>query len=241
MVMNKVESFELEPGEVIQSKYEIIDLLGDGWEGEVYLVKELLTGIERAAKFFFPERNKHNRSSKFYAKKLHKLRNCDIVIQYYTQEEIHLQDGFVTYLVSEFIDGELLSEFLKRQPGRRLHPFIALHLLYSLAKGMEEVHRVGEYHGDLHTENIIVQRHGLGFELKILDFYKWGSPSAEHRRDDVIDMIKIFYDVLGGAKHYAHLPDEIKDICCGLRKTLILQKFKTAGQLRGYLESFEWE
>ena len=40
---------------------------------------------------------------------------------------------------------------------------------------------------------------------------------------------------------YANLPPEIKKICCGLKKSLILQKFKTAGKLREYLENMEWE
>ena len=73
----------------------------------------------------------------------------------------------------------MLSEFLERQPGKRLHYFAALHLLHSLASGLEDIHRMGEYHGDLHTDNIIVQRSGLKFDLKILDLYKWGRATAE--------------------------------------------------------------
>lgn len=239
--MKKIESFNFEPGDIIYGKYEVLDLLGKGWEGEVYLVKEKQTGIERAAKFFFPHRNKYGRVSKFYARKLHKLKDCEMVIQYSSQDTIYIDGQPVVFLVSEFIEGELLSEFLKRQTGKRLSPFAALHLLYALAEGIEDIHRLGEYHGDLHTDNIIVLRSGLGFELKILDFYKWGSATAEHIRDDVVDMISIFYDVLGGKKHYAKLPAEVKDICCGKRKPLILKKFRTAGKLREYLENMEWE
>ncbi|MFC1722888.1 protein kinase [Nanoarchaeota archaeon] len=233
--------FQFKEGQIINAKYEIIESLGDGWEGEVYLVKELSTGIERAVKFFFPKRNKHGKVSKFYAKKLHKLRQCDIVIQYYTQEEFYHKGEIITFLVSEFIDGEMLSDFMKRQTGKRIQPFAALHLLHSLAEGMECVHRLGEYHGDLHSENIIVQRAGLRYELKVIDLYSWGRPIAEHIRDDVVDMIKIFYEILGGKKHYANMPAEVKDIICGLKKSLILKKFKTAGQLKDYLENMEWE
>ena len=38
--MKKIESFNLEPRDIINSRYEIIELIGKGWEGEVYLVKE---------------------------------------------------------------------------------------------------------------------------------------------------------------------------------------------------------
>ena len=239
--MDKIKSFELEQGDLINGKYEIIELLGEGWEGEVYSVKELQTGIERAAKFFFPQRNIKNRTSTFYAKKLHKLRHCDIIIQYYTQDTYYFNGIPIAFLISEFIEGEILSEFLERQPGKRLYPFVALHLLHALAKGTEEVHKAKEYHGDLHTDNIIVQRFGLKFELKLLDLYKWDSSNGEHIRDDVTDLIGIFYEMLGGKKHYAKLPSEIKDICCGLKKSLILKKFKTAGKLKEYIENMEWD
>jgi len=54
-------------------------------------------------------------------------------------------------------------------------------------------------------------------------------------------MVRIFYDCLGGAKHYAKQPPQVKDVCNGLKRTLILNKFKTAGQLQRYLENIEWD
>ena len=193
--MKKIESFDFQPGEVIYGKYEILELLGDGWESEVYLVKEIATGIERAAKFFFPHRNLRNKAGKFYAKKLHKLRSCDILIQYYGQETMYIEGQPVFFLISEFIDGELLSEFMQRQPGKRLGYFAALHLLHSLAEGMEDVHRLKEYHGDLHRNNVIVERSGLKFDLKVLDLYYYGRCSGEDIKDDVVDMFHLFYEV----------------------------------------------
>jgi serine/threonine protein kinase len=235
-----ITSFNLPAGRIVARKYEIISLLGSGWESEVYLIRECTTGIERTAKFFFPHRNPYDRALKFYARKLHKLRKCDIVIQYSTQDTIIYRKIPISFLVSEFVEGELLSTYLARQPGKRLQPFQAVHLLYALAKGIECIHSVGDYHGDLHSENIIVQQVGLEFELKLLDMFHWGAPSAENIRVDVIDLIRIFYDALGGKKHYAKLPKEIKDICCGLKKSLIEKKFRTAGKLRDYLETMYW-
>ena len=47
-----MESYlNLSVGQIIAQKYEIISLLGSGWEGEVYLTREKGTGIERTAKF----------------------------------------------------------------------------------------------------------------------------------------------------------------------------------------------
>jgi tRNA A-37 threonylcarbamoyl transferase component Bud32 len=143
--------------------------------------------------------------------------------------------------VSEFIEGELLSAYVKRQPGKRLPPFQAVHLLHTLAAGIECIHSMGEYHGDLHGDNVIVQRSGLGYELKLIDLYHWGSPSPANIRNDVIMLIQLFHEILGGQRYYAKQPAPIKAICCGLKHTLISKKFRTAGQLKAYLETMEWD
>ena len=236
-----ITTFDFQPGRKLVNKYEIVSLLGSGWEGEVYKVKERTIGIERAVKFFFPQRNIHNRAILFYARKLPKLHHCPIVIQYLTQEHMVFKRTPITFLVSEYVEGELLSTFLKKQPGKRLHPFEGLHLLHALAIGVEEIHRVREYHGDLHDDNIIIKRSGISFQVKLVDIYNWGAPNAENIRDDVCDLIRLFYDAIGGARFYSKQRREIKEICCGLKRSLITRKFKTAGHLRHYLEAIHWQ
>ncbi len=237
----KIDSFDLQPGRIIARKYEVINKLGAGWEGEVYKIRELSTGIARAAKLFFPERNINNKTLRFYARKLHKLRHCPILIQYHTEEAIQFKKIDIPILVSEYVEGEILSNFLKRQPGKRIHPFQGLHLLHSLAKGFVEIHGAKEYHGDLHAENVIISRYGLGFDLKLLDMVHWAAPKKDNIQDDLCDMIRIFYDSIGGAKHYAKQPQEVKAICCGLKRTLILKRFRNVVQLCQYLETMKWK
>ena len=153
--VQKIDSFDFPEGRLLSGKYEVISKLGEGWEGEVYLVKEIATGIERAAKFFFPHRNEKNKSLTFYAKKLHRLRDCRALIKYHTQEKIRYRGNTLTFLVSDFIEGEILTEFLKYQPGKRLDYFQGLHLLHCLAVAIEGIHRLRDYHGDLHKENVM--------------------------------------------------------------------------------------
>ncbi len=236
----RISSFDLRSDTILADKYKVVDRLGAGWEGEVYLIRERATGIERTAKLFFPHRNLNDRAARFYARKLHKLRACPIVIQYHTRETI-MHDGVpVSALISEFVAGELLSDFLARQPGGRLSAFQAIHLLHALARGIECIHATGDYHGDLHTDNIIVQHYGLGFELKLLDMFHWGAPRSENIHDDVVDLIHIFFEALGGQKYYARQPREVKEIVCGLKRSLLLKKFRSALDLRTYLETMEW-
>lgn len=237
----EISSFDFKPGHILAKKYKVLELLGSGWEGEVYKVCELHTKIERAAKIFFPQRNQKNRTSNVYAKKLHKLYHSPIIIQYHAQEEIVFQKTPVTVLISELVEGDLLPVFLRKLPRKRLSPFQAIHFLHALSRGLQSVHLEGEYHGDLHAENIIVTHYGLHFELKLLDMFYHNRKKTEHMQDDICSAIQIFQQILGGAKHYGKQPPEVKFICCGLKRSLILKKFPRIGLLVKHLETLQWD
>ncbi len=234
--MQKITDFDFKQGDQLTAKYVFLEKLGSGWEGEVYKIRELSTGIERAAKLFFPHRNLKNRSALFYAEKLHKLRQCQMLIQYHNEELIYIDGTPITVLISEYVEGELLSEFVKGFRGKRLRPYMALHLLHALVRGIEEIHLLKEYHGDIHTDNVIVNRFGLTFDLKFLDLFHWGAPTKANRQYDILSIIRLFHECLGGAAHYAQLPAEIRQICCGLKSSLIIKKFPHISILKEHLE-----
>jgi len=229
------------PGVLINDRYEILEKLGWGWEGAVFLIEELATGIPRAAKFFLPKRNVRNRASRYYAKKLHELRDCPIVIQYHGVEEVDLDGEPLTALISEYIEGITLDRFLKKLPGKRMQPFMALHFLHAMVEGIEKIHRHREFHGDIHLDNVLVRRYGLHFEIKLIDFYNWGMPKREQIQKDICDTVEVFHTALGGRMWYHKMPPSVKRICCGLRRDLIIKRFPHIGHLKAAIENFEWE
>ena len=237
----KFEGFNFPPGKRLAGKYEVDRHIGGGWEGEVYQIRETKTGAVRAAKFYYPHRNPDSRTAIRYARKLEQLADCPILIRYHHQDSVTWRKQKIDFVVSEFVRGRLLSEFLASQPGKRLHWFQALHLLYDLARGLEAIHRKRDYHGDIHSDNIMVNQAGLQFEVKLVDVFHWGAPTADKILTDVIQLIKVFHECLGGRRHYARQPDQIKRIVCGLKHSLIAKRFKNATRLREALEELSWE
>ncbi len=237
----ELTTFGFKPGRIIGGKYAVQTLLGAGWEGEVYRVLERRTGAMRAAKLFFPNRNDRDKAVDFYAKKLEHLRSCSMVIQYHHMEHIRHRGVPTTVLISEFVEGRMLDRLIESRRGKRLPECEALLILHALASGLEQIHARREYHGDLHASNVLVRRIGVSFDVKVVDLFNWGRPSAANIREDVINCIRLFYDMLGGQRWYAAQRREIKGIICGLKHGLIGKRFPTAMHLRRYLDEFEWD
>ena len=235
------QSFNLAPGRTLGSNYEVVELLGSGWEGEVYKVIEQHTGIIRAAKLFYLRDTPREAPLRRYARKLHKLRSCPIIIQYHHRDRTRIRGREVEFLVSDLADGEMLSSFLERRRGKKLPVFEALHLIYALAKGVEQIHFLAEYHGDIHSDNVMVKKRGLGFEVHLLDFLDLGRASREKIQNDVYLIISLLYEILGGPREYQRLGKEVKGVILGNKRNLIGRHFKTAGHLRLALENLTWE
>ncbi|MCS7034446.1 MAG: protein kinase [Phycisphaerae bacterium] len=237
----KVRRFDLPPGRTVAGKYVIERPLGSGWEGEVYVIRELATGIRRAAKFYYPHRDPKGKAAIVYARKLDALRHCPILLQYHHQEFASIRRKKVTVVISELVEGVKLSEFLARQPRKRLSTFEALHVLYALARGIAPIHALGEYHGDIHDDNIMIRRKGIGFEVKLLDFFDLGKPSKWKINKDVLNLVQVFYTIVGGRERYARQPKVVKDIIRGQKDSLILERFQSAGDIQRHLEQLEWD
>jgi len=238
---SKVRRFDFPAGRVVAGKYLIDRQLGSGYEGEVYSIVDRVTGIRRAAKFYYPHRDPMGKAAIVYARKLDALRHCPILMQYHHQEIAYFRRKKVMVVISELVEGQKLSEFIAGQPGQRLSPFEALHVLYVLAKGIAPIHERGEYHGDIHDDNIMIRRQGIGFEVKLLDFFDLGKPSRSKVHKDVLNLVQVFHTVVGGRRRYSDQPKVVKDIIRGQKDSLILERFQSAGDIQRHLETLVWE
>src|SRR3954452_8791522 len=237
----KPHRFDFPPGKSVAGKYQFERLLGSGWEGEVYAIVERNTGIRRAAKFYYPHRDPTGKAAIAYARKLDALRHCSILMQYHHQEVAYVKRKKVMVVISELVEGRKLSEFLQSQPDQRLSVFEALHVLYGLAKGIAPIHARGEYHGDIHDDNIMIRRQGIDFEVKLLDFFDLGKPTRSKIHKDVLNLIQVFQSLVGGRDRYAQQPRVVKEIIRGGKDSLVLERFQSAGDIQRHLETLSWE
>jgi hypothetical protein len=236
----QIETFGFRPGRKVGARFTIEALIGRGYEGEVYQIRERDTGILRAAKFYFPHRDPKQKTSIRHAQKLNILRHCPIVLQYHHTEIITVRKDRVVALISDLCDGKPLEQWIARHRGKRLAPYLALHVLYHLVRGLENVHAIGQYHSDVHNANILIEPRGVSFDLKLIDFYDWGRSASWKQQQDITDAVNVLYECLGAKRWYADQPPEIKHICAGLKHSLILKRFPTMTVLRQHLDSFPW-
>jgi serine/threonine protein kinase len=235
------ESFNLKPGAILGTKYRVLEKLGAGVESEVYLVEDSLTRAHRAAKIFFPEMNPRDRAVRAYARKLHRLSGCSALVQYVGHEQAFLNGGLVTVLLSDLVAGEPLADFIARQPKKRLNPYAALHLFSAIVEAVVTIHRFGEYHGDLHDENVMVSRRGLSFTARLLDPMTLGRRSRKHVEDDLVELVRIFPHMVGGEKAMRALGRPFSSVFGSMRRDRILARFAQPKQLLEAIRTLEWE
>lgn len=236
MTRNGPEPFDLKPGRTLAGKYRIVELLGGGWEGEAYLVREKATGLQRVAKFYYPERNVKGEALKAYARRLDQLSDLGCVIRYMHSDHIEYNGRKLDFMVSSRAAGEQLSHYIERRGGA-LAPLEALTIFDRVAAGLEDVHASGLYHGDVHEDNVMVVRRGIEFEIRFLDFINLGRTTRERKRDDVYDLMLLLRTMTGGTETYRKQPNLIKALIKGGRRDLVYKEFPSAKRVRKFLTS----
>lgn len=142
--------------------YRIIEKLGQGGMGEVFLADD--TKLQRrVALKFLPEslRNDPEARERLLreARAASQLSHPNILTVHAVEES----DGR-DFIVMEYLDGQTLSDFcLARRPGASQ----SLELIRQIAEGLSAAHKRGITHRDIKPANILVDSEG---HLKILDF-----------------------------------------------------------------------
>jgi len=140
------------------SHYRVLDKLGEGGMGVVYLAEDTLLGRRVAIKF-------PNADPRYSDRLLAEARTASS-LNHPSIAAIHdcgMHEGH-PYVVMELVEGENLSERLKRGP---LPPQRAIEIALQTASALSEAHRRNIVHRDIKPSNIRLDPRGA---VKVLDF-----------------------------------------------------------------------
>jgi serine/threonine protein kinase len=174
-------------------KYKVLEKLGSGGMGSVYLCEHRLMRRRVAVKIL-PTAKAEDPAAleRFYreARAVAALDHPNIVRAYDSD-----QDDKLHFLVMEYVDGSNLQEMMKKTGP--LDPVRAAHYVRQAALGLQHAHEAaGLVHRDIKPGNILVDRNGI---VKILDM---GLARFFHEEEDSITR-KYDESVLGTADYLA--------------------------------------
>lgn len=149
--------------EVLASRYEVLDALGEGGMGMVYRVRDRETTEILALKLLRPEIARDPAMMERFKNEIrlaHRITHKNVCRIY----DFNRVDD-LAYFTMEYVDGESLRAYLKR--AGKLTPERTIDLARQIAAGLSEAHAQGVVHRDLKPDNVMLGRDGL---VKLLDF-----------------------------------------------------------------------
>jgi serine/threonine protein kinase len=174
-------------GEVLDEKYRLEHLLGQGGMGAVYLATHLGTERYVALKLISPQFMRNNEFVERFkreARAAGRLRHPNVV-DVTDFGFAHLKEAQVAYLVMEYLDGCTLGDVLAEEA--RLPLEWVVDILEQVCSAVHEAHQQGIIHRDLKPDNIWLEPNRLGgYRVKVLDFgiAKLGETSVPLANDD---------------------------------------------------------
>ena len=166
--MNNLETYV---GQILDEKYRLERLLGQGGMGAVYLATHLGTDRYVALKLIAPQfmlNPEFVERFKREARAAGRLRHPNVVdVTDFGFSEAGTER--VAYLVMEYLDGCTLSDVLAEE--NRLPLYWVVDILEQVCSAVHEAHQQGIVHRDLKPDNIWLEPNSLGgYRVKVLDF-----------------------------------------------------------------------
>ncbi len=154
-------------GRIIDGRYQIRELLGEGGMGAVYVAEHLRLRKQVAIKTIRAEFAEHSQAEARFAREALATAQLDHPHVASAIDFGHLPDGGA-YLVIQLVRGESLGARLERGPL----PWRELCVLAAqVADALSAAHAAGIIHRDLKPDNILIERRTDGSpHAKVLDF-----------------------------------------------------------------------
>src|SRR6185436_1733305 len=155
------------PGELINGKYRLVRLIGDGGMGSVYEARHEYLGTTVALKFLHPELARRPGLVQRFLREARLSATIQSPHVAHVTDVDQASDGGA-YLVMELLEGKSLMSLL--EGGKKLSLDVALDYTLQMLAGLEAAHAVGAVHRDLKPDNVFVVSTSRGPVVKLLDF-----------------------------------------------------------------------
>lgn len=157
--------------QLLDGKYQIEQLLGEGGMGAVYRATHLGTKRTVAVKVIHPQLSAHDQFVARFRREAEaagRLRHPNVV-DVTDFGFAQTTNGPVAYLVMEYLDGCTLAEIVAEEGALPIQWVVDI--LEQVCAAVEEAHRAGIIHRDLKPDNIWLEPNGRGgYTVKVLDF-----------------------------------------------------------------------
>ncbi len=155
-------------GEVLASKYRLVELLGSGGMGHVYRAVNEHVGRAVAIKVL---RAEHAENSQLVERFLREARAANLVRHPNVVDvlDIGKEDSGAPFIVQELLDGEDLAHLIVRRGGK-LPLEEVCDLMLPVIDAVAEAHAHGVVHRDIKPENVFLAKGKPGPTPKLLDF-----------------------------------------------------------------------
>ena len=157
--------------DVLENKYQIEQLLGQGGMGAVYRATHLGTKRTVAVKLIQPQLSAHDQFVARFRREAEaagRLRHPNVV-DVTDFGVAQTSDGPLAYLVMEYLDGCSLADIVAEE-GALPIPWV-IDILEQVCSAVEAAHQAGIIHRDLKPDNIWLEPNGRGgYTVKVLDF-----------------------------------------------------------------------
>ena len=155
-------------GKTVGGRYKVIQQLGEGGMGQVYLAEHVRMKRKSAIKIMRPALVHEPEALQRFtreAENASKISHPNVASIFDFGET----DEGLVYLAMEFIEGESLSALLKREIA--MHPVVAADIVAQAADALSAAHELGILHRDIKPDNIMVSKRTDGtFVVKLVDF-----------------------------------------------------------------------
>jgi serine/threonine-protein kinase len=165
------EPHVLRPGAIFAQDFRVLERVGQGGMGAVYVAEQLSTGKRRALKVMLPELGKDAGLRRRFDQE------ARVGARIASEHVVEIVGAGVDpatrtpWLAMELLEGNDLSEVIPRRGALPMHELLAV--FEQVCHAVAAAHDAGIVHRDLKPENIFLahsRRAGAAFTVKVLDF-----------------------------------------------------------------------